>query len=66
MNRLTGALIAYAVLAALAWFTISDTRIRAVPVAILALFAMKSILRRNEVLHREESGDAESKDLAES
>jgi hypothetical protein len=58
VNRLTTALIAYAVLAGLAWFTISDTRIRAVPVVILALFAMKSILRRNEVLHREESTDA--------
>jgi hypothetical protein len=58
MNRLAGALIAYAVLAGLAWFTISDTRIRVVPVAILALFAMKSILRRNEVLHPEQSTDA--------
>ena len=41
MNRLTVALIAYAVLGVLAWFTISDVRIRAVPLGILVLFAVK-------------------------
>ena len=51
MNRLTVALIAYAVLGVLAWFTISDLRIRAVPLGILVLFALKSVLRRNEVMH---------------
>ena len=66
MNRLAGALIAYAVLAAMAWLTISDTRIRAVPLLILALFAVKSILRRNEVLHPDKIEDEEqSADLAE-
>ena len=51
MNRLTAALIAYAVLGVLAWFTISDMRMRAVPLAILVLFAVKSVLRRHEVMH---------------
>jgi hypothetical protein len=51
VNRLAAALIAYAVLAVLTWMTISDPRIRVFPLAILALFAMKSILRRNDVLH---------------
>ena len=51
MNRLTVALIAYAVLGVLAWLTISDVRIRAVPLGILVLFAVKSVLRRNEVMH---------------
>jgi len=51
MNRLTGALIAYVVLGILTWFTISDSRIRGVTVAILVLFAVKSWLRRNDVLH---------------
>ena len=63
MNRLAGALIAYAVLAALSWLTIGDTRIRAVPLAILALFAMKSVLRRKDVMHS--SGGSET-DKAES
>ena len=59
MNRLTAALVAYAVLGVLSWLTISDLRIRAVPLGILALFAMNSVLRRHEVLHpdREDSGD---------
>jgi hypothetical protein len=51
VNRLTAALIAYAVLGVLAWFTISDVRLRAVPLAILVLFAVKSVLRRHEVMH---------------
>jgi len=59
MNRLAIALIAYAVIAAVAWFTISDPRIRAVPLGILALFAVKSVLRRKDVMHPDKSGDAE-------
>ena len=57
MNRLTGALIAYAVLGALTWFTISDQRIRGVTFAILALFAMKSVLRRKDVLHPDKDAE---------
>jgi hypothetical protein len=65
MNRLATALIAYAVLGILSWVTISDTRVRAVPLGILALFALKSVLRRNEVMHPDEPAE-ERKDLAES
>ena len=63
MNRLTVALIAYAVLGVLAWLTISDVRIRAVPLGILVLFAVKSFLRRNEVMHpdgEQDTDEAES------
>ena len=60
MNRLTAALIAYAVLGVLAWFTISDVRIRAVPLAVLVLFAVKSVLRRHEVLHPNDAEDGKS------
>ena len=64
MNRLTGALIAYAVLAGLSWLTISDPRIRAVTLLILALFAVKCWLRRKEILHPEKNEDeAQSRDL---
>jgi hypothetical protein len=66
MNRLATALIAYAVLGVLAWVTIGDPRIRAVPLGILALFAVKSVLRRNETMHSDEASDEQSKDLAES
>ena len=60
MNRLTRALIAYAVIAVLAWFTISDPRIRAVPLGILALFAVKSVLRRKDVMHPDSEHDADN------
>jgi hypothetical protein len=68
MNRLATALIAYAVLGVLSWVTISDTRVRAVPLGILLLFAVKSILRRNDTMHAEQvqADSGEGKDLADS
>jgi hypothetical protein len=58
MNRLSIALVCYVVLGALAWSTITDPKFRGATLAILALFAVKSVLRRNEVLHPEKSTDA--------
>jgi hypothetical protein len=52
-------LIAYAILGVLSWLTITDARVRAVPLAILVLFAVKSWLRRNDVMHPDKSSDAE-------
>ncbi len=68
MNRLVAALIAYAVLGVLSWLTIGDAKVRTVPLAILLLFAVKSVLRRNETMHSEKSAKdtGESKDLADS
>ena len=57
MNRLAGALIAYVVLGVLTWLTISDSRIRGVTIAVLALFAVKSVLRRNDVLHPDKDAE---------
>ena len=51
VNRLSIALVCYVVLGALAWTTLTDARIRAGTLVILALFAVKSVLRRNDVLH---------------
>ena len=59
MNRLTGALIAYAGLGVLTWLTITDGKIRGVTLAILGMFAVKSWLRRKDVMHSSEGGDAE-------
>ena len=59
VNRLAVALIAYAVLGVLAWWTIPDMRVRAVPLGILTLFAVKSILRRKEVMHPDGEADSE-------
>ena len=45
------ALGAYVVLGLLAWTTISDQRIRLVTLAILAMFAVKTWVRRKDVMH---------------
>jgi hypothetical protein len=67
MNRLSIALVCYLVLGALTWTTIADPKLRAGTLAILALFAVKSVLRRKDVLHSDQrDDDAERKDLAES
>ena len=51
MKRLAIALAVYAVLGVLAWSTLPDQKIRLVTFAILALFAVRSIVRRNDVMH---------------
>jgi hypothetical protein len=52
-------LIAYAVLGVLTWLTISDSKIRGLTLAILAMFAVKSWVRRKDVLHPDGENDAE-------
>ncbi|MFZ0733528.1 MAG: hypothetical protein WAM79_14475 [Candidatus Sulfotelmatobacter sp.] len=59
MNRLAVAMIAYVILGVLAWMTISDTRIRLIPLGILALFAFKSWLRRKDIMHPDGESDAD-------
>ncbi|HVI10816.1 MAG TPA: hypothetical protein VND65_21190 [Candidatus Binatia bacterium] len=59
MNRLAMALVAYAALAVLAVTTLSDSRLRAATLLVLALFAVKSWVRRKEVLHPEGERDAD-------
>jgi len=49
--------VAYAVLAVLALTTLTDTRLRAATLAVLALFAVKTWVRRKDVMHPDgESG----------
>ena len=59
MNRLSIALICYVVLGALTWATITDPKLRAGTLVILALFAVKSVLRRRDVLHAEDDTASE-------
>jgi len=59
VNRLSIALVCYLVLGALAWTTIADPKFRAGTLAILALLAVKSVLRRKDVLHADEGSDAD-------
>jgi hypothetical protein len=65
VNRLSIALVCYVVLGVLTWTTITDPKFRGGTLAILALFAVKSVLRRNQVLHPDKSDNVESEDLAE-
>jgi hypothetical protein len=60
VNRLSGAFIAYAVLGILAWATLSDPRVRAITLALLAMFAVKSWLRRKDVMHPHGEAKSES------
>jgi uncharacterized membrane protein YfcA len=54
-NRLIAALIAYVALGVLTVLTITDTKLRAATLVILVLFAVKSVLRRKDVLHPDKS-----------
>ena len=59
VSRLSIALVCYVVLGALTWTTITDSKIRAGTLVILALFAVKSVLRRKDVLHADTESDAD-------
>jgi hypothetical protein len=58
VNRLLVAIVAFAVLAGLAWTTLSDERIRLVTLAILGLFALKTWLHRKEYLRAKDENDS--------
>ena len=57
MNRLFLAFAAFAVLGVLAYVTLPDPRIRAMTFAILGLFAVRTWLRRSELLHRDDKSE---------
>ena len=57
-KRLILALLAYAAIAVTACKTLEDPRVRGVTLAILAMFAVKTWVRRKEVMHPDgESGE---------
>ena len=51
MKRLVIALVAFVALGILSWITISDQRIRLVTLVVQAMFALKTWVRRKDVLH---------------
>ena len=59
MNKFYMALLAYAVLAALAWTTLSDPKFKLGTLAILGMFALRtwSWNKKLEEEHREESSE---------
>ena len=67
-HRLVTAMIAYAALAVLTLATISDHRVRAVTLAVLAMFAVKSWIRRKDFMHpdgEDQASDAGPRTSAE-
>jgi hypothetical protein len=57
VNRFLLAMVAYAVLAVLSWNTITDEKLRLATLAVLALFAVKTVVRRKDVLHPDAKAD---------
>jgi len=62
VNRLLAAMIAYVVLGGLVWATIEDQRIRLATWGVLALFAVKTWVRRRDVMHPDNGSDVEDVD----
>jgi hypothetical protein len=52
-------MIAYVILGVLTWTTITDPKLRAGTLVILGLFALKSWVRRHDVMHPDKGRDAE-------
>jgi hypothetical protein len=63
VKRFVIALAAYAVLAVLAMVTLSDPRVRGVTLAILAMFAVKTWVRRKDVMHPDGDSGSEQKPM---
>ena len=60
MNRLLLALSAFVGLGVLTWTTIDDQRIRLATLAILFMFALRTWVRRNDVMHPDKEHDVET------
>jgi hypothetical protein len=50
-KRLLFAFVAYAAIAVLAFKTLDDPRVRGVTLAVLAMFAVKTWVRRKDIMH---------------
>jgi len=63
VNRLTTGLIAFVVLGILSWVTLSDPRIRLVTLAILAMFAVKTWVRRKDFMHPDKGSESSNEPM---
>jgi hypothetical protein len=52
-------MVAFVALGVLSWTTLSDQRIRLATLAILAMFALRTWVRRNDVMHPDGKRDVE-------
>ena len=51
VNRFWLAMVAYVAIAVLAWRTLDDEKLRMATLVVLALFAVKTVVRRKDVIH---------------
>ncbi|MBV8052204.1 MAG: hypothetical protein JOZ80_13500 [Acidobacteriaceae bacterium] len=63
MNRLLFGMLAYIVLGVLSWTTLSDSRIRLVTLAILAMFAVKTWVRRKDFMHSDKGSESSNEPM---
>jgi hypothetical protein len=59
VKRLLIAMAAFVAVGALAWTTLSDQRVRLMTLAILAMFAVKTWVRRKDAGPADKQGDVE-------
>jgi hypothetical protein len=57
VNRFLLAMAAYVVIAVLAWNTLTDEKLRLATMVVLALFAVKTVVRRKDVIHPDAKTD---------
>jgi hypothetical protein len=57
ISRFTMAMVAYVAIAVLAWNTLTDGKLRLATLAVLALFAVKTLVRRKDVIHPDAKAD---------
>jgi len=55
VNRLVIAMAAFVGLGILSWTTLSDSRVRLATLAVLAMFALKTWVRRKDAMHPDKS-----------
>ena len=59
ISRFTMAMAAYVAIAVLAWNTLTDEKLRLATFAVLALFAVKTLVRRKDAMHPGAKVDSE-------
>ena len=57
ISRFAMAMVAYVAIAVLAWNTLTDEKLRMATLAVLALFAVKTLVRRKDVIHPDAKTD---------
>jgi len=57
ISRFAMAMVAYVAIAVLAWNTLTDEKLRLATLAVLALFAVKTVVRRKDVMHPDAKAD---------